>query len=256
MQNAAAISTVSWISRSVAPSARACGDQLGGDSRPPDLHRAGDAQQRPQLGRDRGAVQVGAHLVDQGHALVELGGGERRVRVQQKLQSLRAGDVGGDQLALAAGQRVAAAQQHLGQLVQRLGRLRPEPHRSGDAGELLSRRTPDRCAPWCPPFSSWVAARAGDTTVHRTTSCPRGPAASPRSHDPIRSTARISSFVLFPVEAASAHPRPHQARFKPSQLTDLPEQRRRLASVPSDSVVVTTTARLATASPTPYTCRR
>src|SRR2546430_14371199 len=37
---------------------------------------------------------------------------------------------------LACGQRVRPAQQHLGQLVERLGRLRPGSHRSVDTGEL------------------------------------------------------------------------------------------------------------------------
>ena len=73
-------------------------------------------------------VGVGHDLVDELPPAVELQRGEGRVRVVAEVAAVELRDVGGDGLALAARQRAVAPQQHLGQVVQRLGRLRSEHH--------------------------------------------------------------------------------------------------------------------------------
>ena len=92
-----------------------------------------------ELVADRRGVEVALHLVDESRAAVELRRGERAVRGPAEGALVEPGDVGGDQLALAAAERVGAAQQHLGELAQRPGGLGPELEPAADPGDSFGR---------------------------------------------------------------------------------------------------------------------
>jgi hypothetical protein len=65
MQKLAAISTVSWVSRSVAPCRRPSGNVFGGDLLAVLLHMTGDVEERFEFGRDRSGEGVALDLLDQ-----------------------------------------------------------------------------------------------------------------------------------------------------------------------------------------------
>ena len=110
---------------------------LGRDGAAVVLHLRGDREQRTQLVADRSAVGVDLHLVDELHAAVELLGRERAVRGLAEDALVQVRDVGGDQLALASGERVFAAEQHFCELAEGRGRLGPEHHRAPDPGNAF-----------------------------------------------------------------------------------------------------------------------
>ncbi len=87
MQNAAAISTVSWISEVGGAFGAGGLDQFGGDLAADLADRCGDPEQRAEFRGDRCGVEVGADLVDQGHASVELGRGESRVATRSRTRT-------------------------------------------------------------------------------------------------------------------------------------------------------------------------
>ena len=150
MQNAAAISTVSWISRSVAPAARAASTSSVVTCRPPALHCGRDPQQGAQLRADRRGVLVGRHLVDQGHPGGQLGGGEGRVGGAAEPALVETGDVGGDQLPLpgvrvGCGARTAPRPARSAAPRSPAGSARP-----GDPGKAFSSRPRSMCATGTP----------------------------------------------------------------------------------------------------------
>jgi hypothetical protein len=71
-----------------------------------------------------GAVEIGADLVDQSHSGVELGGGERGVRVAAEGAVVERRDVRGDQFALAPGQRIGRDEQCVDERLEWAGGLR------------------------------------------------------------------------------------------------------------------------------------
>ena len=133
MQNAAAISTVSWISISVAPSARARSTSSGRTARPLSATLRRDSQERAELLAHRRGREVGADLVDELCAGLELCARERAMGGVAELAAVEVRDVRRDQLTLATAQRVLVAEQRLGQLEKRPRGLGAELHGAANA---------------------------------------------------------------------------------------------------------------------------
>ena len=100
----------------------------------------GDHEQRLQLVRDGGVLRVGLHAHDEIFVAVQMVGGNGAVdRLAVPAVVLRRHE-GRDELALARRERVRPSQQHVDQLVQRLGRLRPEGHRAANSRKIGRQR--------------------------------------------------------------------------------------------------------------------
>jgi hypothetical protein len=118
MQKAAAINTVSWISRSVAAA----------------LHCAGNSQERFELIRNWRSLRALLHIQDELLIAAKMISRYRAVNSLAEKAIVPRGNVSGDQLSLAGRQRTGTTQQDLRQLVQGLGRFRPKSHGSEDTG--------------------------------------------------------------------------------------------------------------------------
>ena len=139
MQKAAAISTVSWISRSVAPQPRAAATSSMVTVLPPVCTLAAIAQQGAELVADRRLLGIALDLLDEGASAVELHRGEGAVGGLAEDAVVEARHVRRDQLALAAAERVVLAQEDLRELGERHSGLGTKRHRAADAGNPLGK---------------------------------------------------------------------------------------------------------------------
>ena len=97
---------------------------------------AGDDEQRLELVGDGGVFRIALHAHDELFVAVQVVRGDGAVnRLAVAAVVLRRHERR-DELALARRERVRAAQQHVDQLVERLGRLRPKGHRPANAGQI------------------------------------------------------------------------------------------------------------------------
>ena len=91
-------------------------------------------QQRLELGADVGLREVGLDLLHQRLVAAQVGRGNGAVNAVAIVGAVAAGDVGGDQLALAAAERAGPGEQDFDEGVQRPCRLWTEGHGAANAG--------------------------------------------------------------------------------------------------------------------------
>ena len=98
---------------------------------------AGDDQQRLELDGNGRTFRIALHVEHQRFVAAEV------VRSDRAMDRLAVAAVvarrhkGRNQLALAGRERMRSAQQHVNQLVERLGGLRPKGHRTPDPGQVF-----------------------------------------------------------------------------------------------------------------------
>ena len=139
MQKAAAMSTVSWISRSVAPCWRASSTRASRHSLAIDLDLFCDRDQRLQLfGDGRGLVVLADGLYEIGAAAVEMAGGGA-VAGLAEVTGVSRRDEGGDQLAVTGSEAVVTGgvQQDVRELAHWLCGLGAKGEAGGDAWHIF-----------------------------------------------------------------------------------------------------------------------
>ena len=98
---------------------------------------AGDDQQRLELVGDGRAFRIALDVEHQRLVAAEVVRGDRAMDRLAVAAVVARRHVGRNQLALAGRERVRSAQQHVNQLVERLGGLRPKGHRTPDPGQVF-----------------------------------------------------------------------------------------------------------------------
>ena len=113
---------------------RAASTSAAGDQLAVLLDLAGDGQQGLELGADVGLREVGLDLLDESFVAAQVGGGDGAVDAVAVVGAVAAGNVGGDQFALAAGERAGAGEQDFDEGVEGPRGFRAKGHGAANAG--------------------------------------------------------------------------------------------------------------------------
>ena len=131
------MSTVSWISTSVAPCWRARSTSSRAHERAALLDSCRDVEQRLQLVRNHRGRRIGDDRVNEPLVVAEVPRRDRRMTIEAEGAVVQRRDVGRDQFPLAGRQRVGCMEQGVRQGGHRLGRFGAERKQRTDSRGAL-----------------------------------------------------------------------------------------------------------------------